>query len=176
MDHAGMKKAIAIAVFIIIALSGCTLRKEIVIPRTEVQELVSRKFPYDKDIGIARVIVQDPQVYFEGKNIGLKAIYQGSLLGKKVMGSIDVNGNIVYKPETGVFYLYDFVVAGFTINENSFIEKGNLQEVVNVIIGNRLNGFPIYRLDPKDFNQNLGLLLVKDVFVRNDDLVVVLGK
>jgi hypothetical protein len=65
-----MKKAIIIAVCMLFAFSGCAFRKEVVIPRAKLQESVSKKFPYEKDVGIARFTVQTPEVYFKGKNIG----------------------------------------------------------------------------------------------------------
>ena len=156
--------------------SGCAFRKELVIPRAKLQESVSKKFPYDKDVGIARLTVQSPEVYFKGKNIGLKAVYYGNLLEKDIEGSVDLNGSIVYTPETGTFYLHDLVLSDVTVNEANLLEKVSLQRIIDEIIRTYLDGFPIYRLDPHDYKQNLARLLVKDVFIRDDDLVIVLGK
>ena len=170
-----MKKVIIIAVCMLFAFSGCAFRKEIVIPRAKIQESVSKKFPYDKDVRIARFTVQTPEVYFKGKNIGLRAVYSGNLLKKEIRGSVDVNGNIIYRPETGAFYLHDFIISDITVNEKDFLEKVKVQKIIDEIISNNLDGFRIYRLNPHDYKQNLARLYVKDIFVRNDDLVVVLG-
>jgi hypothetical protein len=170
-----MKKAIIIAVCMFYAFSGCALRKEIVIPRAKIQESVSKKFPYDKDIGIARLTMEAPEVYFKGKNIGLKAVYFANLLEKEIRGSVDVSGHVIYKPETGSFYLHDFVVSDITINDKDLLEKIKIQKIIDKIISNYLDGYRIYRLNPRDHKQNLARLYVKDIFVRNDDLVVVVG-
>ena len=170
-----MKKVITIAVCMLFAFSGCAFRKEIVIPRAKIQESVSKKFPYDKDVGIARFTVQTPEVYFKGKNIGLRAVYFGNLLKKEIRGSVDVNGNVVYKPETGAFYLHDFIISDLTVNEKDLLEKVKVQKIIDKIISNYLDGFFLYRLNPNDYKQNLARLYVKDIFVRNDDLVIVLG-
>ena len=170
-----MKKVIIIAVCMLFAFSGCALRKEIVIPRAKIQESVSKKFPYDKDVGIARFTLRAPEVYFKGKNIGLKAVYYANLLEKEIRGSVDVNGNIIYRPETGAFYLHDFIISDITINEKDLLEKVKVQKIIDKVINNYLDGFLIYRLNPNDHKQNLARLYVKDIFVRNDDLVIVLG-
>jgi hypothetical protein len=175
MIHQQMKKAIIIATCMLSAFSGCAFRKEIVIPRAKIQESVSKKFPYDKDVGIARFTMEAPEVYFKGKNIGLKAVYCTHLLEKETRGSVDVNGKIIYKPETGAFYLHDFVISDITVNEEDLLEKVKVQKIIDKIISNYLDGFRIYRLNPHDHKQNLVRLYVKDIFVRNDDLVVVLG-
>jgi hypothetical protein len=170
-----MKKVIIIAVCMLFAFSGCAFRKEVVISRAKLQESVSKKFPYEKDVGIARFTVQTPEVYFKGKNIGLRAVYFGNLLKKELRGSVDVNGNIIYRPETGAFYLHDFIISDITVNEKDFLEKVKVQKIIDETISNYLDGFRIYRLNPHDYKQNLARLYVKDIFVRNDDLVVVLG-
>ena len=170
-----MKKVIVIAVCLVFAFSGCALRKEIVIPRAKLQESVAKKFPYEKDVGIARFTIETPEVYFKGKSIGLKAVYSANLLEKEIRGSVDVNGHVIYKPETGTFYLHDFVVSDITVNEKDLLEKVKVQKIIDKIISSYLDGFRIYRLNPRDHKQNLARLYVKDILVRNDDLVVVLG-
>lgn|GEM_PF-640168 len=170
-----MKKVIIVSVCIFLALAGCALRKEIIISRAKLQEAVSRKFPYDKDIGIARFTLQTPEVYFKGKNVGLKAVYFAHLFDKEVKGTFDINGNIVYKPETGSFYLHDFAIADITANQKDVLEKINVQKGIDKIINTYLDGFLIYRLNPRDHKQNLARSYVKEIFVRNDDLVIVLG-
>lgn len=170
-----MKQAAVIAVCMFFAISGCALRKEIVIPRAKIQEAVFKKFPYDKDVGIARFTVHPPEVYFKGKNIGLKAVYSAHLLEDEIRGFVDVNGHIIYKPETGAFYLHDFVISDFTVNKKDLLEKIKIQKIIDKVISNYLDGFRVYRLNPHDHKQNLARLYVKDIFVRDDNLVVVVG-
>jgi hypothetical protein len=158
---------------LLFTFSGCAFRKEVVIPRAKLQESVSKKFPYEKDVGISRFTVQTPEVYFKGKNIGLREVYFGNLLKKELRGSVDVNGNIIYRPETGAFYLHDFIISDITVNEKDLLVK--VQKIIDAIIGNYLDGFRIYRLNPHDYKQNLARLYVKVIFMRNDDLVIVLG-
>ena len=170
-----MKKVIIIAVCMLFAFSSCAFQKEIIIPRAKIQELVSKKFPYDRNVIIARLTVQAPEVYFKGKRIGLKLSYNGNFLEEDIKGSVDFNGNIIYKPQTGAFYLSDFIISDITVNEYNFSEKAKIQKLIDDIISNYLNDFPVYRPNPDDFKQNLARLLVKDVFIRNDDVIIVLG-
>lgn len=170
-----MKKVIIISVCMIFAFSSCAFQKEIIIPRAKIQELVSKKFPYDRNVLIARLSVQAPEVYFKEKRIGVKLSYYGNFLGEEIKGSADFNGNIIYKSQTGAFYLSDFIISDIAFNEHNFSGKDKLQKLIDSIISNYLNDFPIYRLNRDDFKQNLARLLIKDVFVRNDDVIIVLG-
>jgi hypothetical protein len=170
-----MKKIIIIAACMLFAFSGCAFHKEIVIPRAKIQELVSKKFPYDRDVIIAHLKVQAPEVYFKGKRIGLKLPYYGNFLGEQIEGYADFNGNIIYKSKTGTFYLSDFIISDITVNGQNFSEKLKLQRMIDNIIYNYLDEFPLYRLNADDFKENLARLLVKDVFIRNDDVIIVLG-
>ena len=145
------------------------------IPRAKLQESVSKKFPYEKDVGIAHFTVQTPEVYFKGKNIGLRAVYSGNPLNKEIRGSVDVNGNIIYRPETGAFYLHDFIISDITVNEKDLLGKVKVQIIIDKIISNYLDGVLMYRLNPHDYKQNLARLYLKDIFVRDDDLIVILG-
>jgi len=175
IEYSLMKILTLIAVCLFLAVCGCALHKEIVIPREKIQESVSRKFPYSKDVGIARFTLQDPEVYFKGRNIGLRAVYYGNLLDKEVRGSVDINGNVIYKPETASFYIHDFTIADITVNESNILEKVKYQKIIEKAISSYLEGIRIYRLDPHDSKQNLARSLVKDIFVRGDNLVLVLG-
>jgi len=170
-----MKKVIIIAICIFVTFSGCAFKKEILIPRAKIQEAISKKFPYQKDALIARLTMQTPEVYFKGKNIGLRVFYYGNFLAQEIKGFVDVYGNITYEPETGTLYLHDFTIADITANENNLLEKINLQKIIDKVATDYLDGLPVYRLDPHDYKENLARLLVKDIFVRNDDLVIVLG-
>ena len=170
-----MKRVIIIVVSMLFVFSSCAFQKETIIPRAKIQELVSKKFPYDRNVLIARITVQAPEVYFKGKRIGLRLSYYGNFLGEEIKGSADFNGNIIYKSQTGAFYLSDFIISDIAFNEHDFSEKAKLQNLIDNIISNYLNQFPVYHLNPDDFKQNLARLLIKDVFVRNDDVIIVLG-
>mgnify|MGYP001283937405 CR=1 FL=1 len=61
------------------------------------------------------------------------------------------------------------------LNEKDLLEKVKIQKIVDKVISNYLDGFRIYRLDPRDHKQSLARSYIREIFVRNDDLVVVLG-
>ncbi|MFH2012769.1 MAG: DUF1439 domain-containing protein [Pseudomonadota bacterium] len=171
-----MNRLIIIALCMLFTFSSCAFQKEIIIPRAKIQEVVSQKFPFDRNILIANLTVKAPEVYFKGKSIGLKLSYNGNFLEEELEGSADFNGNIIYKSQTGAFYLGDLIISDITVNEHNFSEKNKLQKLIDDIISNYLDDFPVYRLNPDDFKENLARLLVKDVFIRNDDVIIVLGK
>lgn len=171
-----MKKVIIAILCVFFAAPGCALKKELVIPRAKLQESVAKKFPYAKDMGIARLTVETPEVYFKGQAIGLKALYACHVLSADVKGTIDVSGRIIYRPETGAFYVRDLVVSDFTVDKGNIVENVKLQNIMDKMVGTYLDGFPLYQLNPNDYKENLARSMVRDIVIRDDDLVILLGK
>lgn len=163
-------------IFIFIIFTACgTFEKEIEIPRDEIQEMVDAKFPYDKNVILARLTLESPNIYFVEKNVGMKLNYSGKFIEKEINGTINFNGQIYYKPEKGAFYLNEFNIVEIIVDDANFSQKENLQKTVTQIIDNYLDDYPVYTLKPENFKQKLAKLFLKDVFVRNENLVVVIG-
>ncbi len=148
-------------------------RKEIKIPQETIQKALAEKFPYDKNAVIARITLSEPKVYFKDSCIGIQMMYVGNFLEKEVAGDIDFNGHIVY--EEGTFYIANFEIVNFTVDEKEFTSKGKLKKVVIKIIKNYIDGYPVYRLKQSDFKQNLAKLLLKDITFEGDNINILIG-
>ncbi|HOD52601.1 MAG TPA: DUF1439 domain-containing protein [Candidatus Hydrogenedentes bacterium] len=169
-----MKCLSAVAVALTM-LAGCNaMHREITIPRARLQEMVDKKFPYDKNAVVARFKLDSPEVYFAGSNIGMKLNYYASLFDKELQGNADFNGRLAYKPEEGAFYLTDFDIVDITINQANFSHEDQLKTAILKVVNNYLDGYPVYRLDEAGFKQKLGKLLLKEVRVEGESLIVVM--
>jgi len=158
-----------------LAQSCDTFQKDIIIPQSKIQEEMDKKFPYDKSIVIARLLLDSPLVYFKGENIGMRLNYYGNFLNKEVKGVVDFNGQIVYKQDKGAFYLSDFSIVEIAVNEANYSDQEKLKTAVSNITTNYLNDYAIYRLNQKDFKQNLAKLLLKDIKINGNTLVITVG-
>jgi hypothetical protein len=171
-----MKLRILLLLILVSGLVGCgKFEKEILIPKSKIQSMVAKKFPYKKNAIIAKLNLHSPQVYFKDTNIGLKLNYYGNFLEKEINGLIDFNGQIFYRPEKGAFYIKNFQIVDIVVNEANFSDKQRLKSVVLKLVINYLEDYPVYRLNPTDFKQNIAKLLLKEVSVKDDSLSVLLS-
>jgi hypothetical protein len=96
-------------------------------------------------------------------------------LDKEINGYFDLNGEIFYKPEKGAFYLHHFEIVDLVVNKANFSNKEKLKDVALNIVSNYLDNYPVYKLNPENFKQNIAKLLLKSVSVRDDNLAVLLS-
>ncbi|MCP4599521.1 MAG: DUF1439 domain-containing protein [Proteobacteria bacterium] len=155
---------------------GCgTVKEEVSVSKSQIQEIVAKKFPYEKNAIIAKFKLHSPQVYFKDKNIGMKLEYVGSLLNKEIKGHIDFIGRITYRSKSAAFYLDNLQLVDITVDNSSFSNKEKLKSIVSNILNNYMNDYPVYSLNPNDFKQNAAKLLLKDISVKGDSLVLTLS-
>jgi hypothetical protein len=150
-------------------------QKDIQIPKTTIQEMVDKKFPFDKNVVIARLTLDSPAVYFKDKNIGMKLNYYGNFLNKEIKGGIDFNGKITYRQKQGAFYLTDFNIVTITVSDANFSNEEKLKTTILKITNNYLDDYPVYRLDQTDFKQNIAKLLLRDLKIEGEELVITMG-
>jgi hypothetical protein len=171
-----MKRRTLILCVVIVILCGCGgFEKEVLIPREKLQDMIDKKFPYQKNAVIAKIGLDTPLVYFREENVGLRINYSAQLLDKKVSGDIDFNGRIYYRQEKGAFYLKDFDIVDIEVDDSNFSDEKKIKSVLSEILNNYLKDYPVYRLDQKDFKQNLAKLLLKSVDIKGDNLSLVLS-
>ena len=171
-----MKRTALFLIMTIFVLGGCGgFEKEILIPRETIQKMVDEKFPYQKDALIAKIGLDTPLVYFKNEDIGLRINYSAQLLDKKVSGDIDFRGRIYYKPEKGAFYLKDFKITEIKVEESNFSDKEKIKPILSEILNSYLENHHVYKLDQRDFKQNIAKLLIKSVSVKGDNLSVLLS-
>ena len=171
-----MKRAALFIVITIFFLGGCGgFEKEVLIPRETIQKMVDKKFPYRKDALIAKIGLDTPLVYFKDEDIGLRLNYSANLLDRKISGDIDFRGRIYYEPEKGAFYLKYFEIAEIKVEESDFSDKDKIKPILSEILNSYLENYPVYKLDQKDFKQNIAKLLLKSVSVKGDNLSLLLS-
>jgi hypothetical protein len=174
----GKKSTCLLLLFSLCALhiSGCAVfKRDIIIPRSKIQASLDSHFPFDAKVVVASIRLDTPVVYFKEKNIGIKLRYSGGFLDKKLEGTTDFNGRITYRAEKGAFFLTDFEIVEATVNNAEFPANNKLQNILKDIIISCLAEYPFYTLKQKDFKQKLTKLLLKDAYVRGENLVLVLG-
>jgi len=137
--------------------------------------MVDEKFPYGMNAVIANFTVESPEVYLEDPKIGIRLAYIGNLLENEIKGDADLNGRIAYQAEEGVFYLRDFEIVGFSINQTDFSQQEILKAAIESIVNNCLDDHPIHRLNQAEFKEKLGKLLLREIRVRGENLILVLG-
>lgn len=165
-----------ISAFVLMVVIACGLfQKDIYISKAQIQEMLDKKFPYDKNVIIARLTFDSPAVYFAEKNIGLKLNYYGKFLDKEIKGFLDFNGQIAYKQKNGAFYLSNFDIVEIVVDNGDFSNVEKLKTTILKIVEKYLAMFPVYKLDQNDFKKNLASLLIEDVNVKNEQLVITLG-
>ena len=90
-------------------------------------------------------------------------------------GELDVSGGVRYDEIDGQFFLTDPVIENLNIQgiPDRYSERAN--NVLTKALGEYYADRPIYTLRETDAKQAVAKLLLKDVIVRNRELVVTLG-
>lgn len=152
---------------------GCGhYEKEILVSKDQIQSAIDKKFPYDKNLVVVRLTLDSAQIYFKETNIGVSLAYYGNFLRKEISGRVDFNGEIYYRPKKGAFYLREFEIVEFSVNQNDFSNSEKLQATVLKMLKNYLDDYPVYTLRRSDFKQNMARMVLKEVYVVGDNLAI----
>lgn len=171
-----MKKIVLLLLVLTLSFIGCgKFEKWIHISRDQIQRAINKKFPYDKNLIIANFKLDSPDIYFKETNVGMKLNYYGNFLNKEIEGLVDFNGELVYKQDKGAFYLRNFEIVDIVVNEANFSSKEKLKKTILNLVNNYLEDFPVYRLKPQDFKQNIAKLLLKNIVVQDDGIAILLS-
>jgi hypothetical protein len=156
---------------------GCKgIDKEVIISKSTIQKMIEKKFPIERESPLAQIKLFSPQVFFDNDSIGINIQFSVVLLVKNLDGSVSFKCKPVYRPENTSFYMSNFELTYITMNNvNSFTGKDRLMGIISTIVNSLFIDIPIYRLNPSDYKQNLGKMLLKDVSVRGDSLVLLLS-
>lgn len=166
----------AIMALLVVMLVSCSKSEyKINITEKQVNELVSEKFPYDKNVIIARLTLENPYVDFKDNRVDIKIEYKGNLLEKSISGLVNVDGDIIFKKKQGQFYLSNFEIKDVTMNSDNINDKQKVISAINKILINYFDKIPVYTLDSDDFKESLVKLLLKDIQTEEDNFIVTLG-
>ncbi len=171
-----MKKTACLCWVLAFVFLGCGKAGiDLEIPRSTVQEMVARKFPFEKNAIIARFKVHTPNVYFEGTQIGLKLKYDSNFLNKELSGSVDVRGDLSFDSQKAQFLLKNAKIVKMEVSDPYFQNKEKLKSAINSIVSNYLDGYPVYTLNQSNIKEYIKGKLIKKIVVKNDSLIVTFG-
>jgi hypothetical protein len=157
-------------------ITGCgNFHRTITIPRAKLQSLINKKFPIDRNLILARLTLETPDVYFKDQKVGIKMNYKGNFLADKIEGHMDVNGRITYKQKKGAFYLTDIKIEEFEVNGLNLSNEENFKNVVQNVANNCLEEYPVYQLSQKNFRQKIAKIFLKELTINKEALVIRLG-
>ncbi|HQP29916.1 MAG TPA: DUF1439 domain-containing protein [Deltaproteobacteria bacterium] len=171
-----MKKLWIALVMLMLLLAGCKdVHKEVTISQATIQKMVEKKFPIEKQASPAKIKLFAPKVFFQGNSMGLDLQYRASVLFGEIGGSIAFTCKPVYRPETACFYMSDFVMTRFTVNNVVSLENDTITGLISTIMNSAFKDHPLYKLNQDDYKQNLAQMMLKQVSVRGDDLVLLMA-
>lgn len=167
-------RKISMLVSFALLFGGCgVFKKEIVIPKTTIQDAMDKKFPVEKTTLLAKVKLTDPTFYFVDSSLGIILKFWADALGKEMIGMVDVNTQVRY--DNGSFYLSKLEIPKIYIDEKEVDQDGKVAKIILSILRNYIEKYPVYKLKQTDFKQNLAKLLLKDITVDGDSLKVLIG-
>ena len=149
---------------------------------TELQEKLGARLPLTKTyLFIFDVTLDGPRVdLIEGSDrvaAGIDVILNIKIGDNTVPlgGAVDISGAIGYWPDTGEFFLTDPLIESLAIDgvPDRFAEQS--RSVIEIAVAEYYRTRPIYTLEGTDAAKVAGRLLLKDVTVRDEELVVTLG-
>jgi hypothetical protein len=183
-----MRKVAILAVFILVSLLVGTYYyfsgKEYVVRLTEseIHGKLEEKLPLTKTyLFIIQVTLNNPRVHLiNGSSrvaAGLDVVFNITLNKnqKPLGGTVDASGGIIYLAEKGEFYLADPVVEDLKVQgiPNEYTEKVN--KALTKALAEYYREHPIYTLHLTDMKQAAVRVVLKDVIVKDRELVITLG-
>ena len=94
---------------------------------------------------------------------------------KPLGGSVDVSGTIKYMPEEGAFYLTQPDIENLLIEGLSEKYKSKASTVIEKALTNFYSSRPIYTLKSSDAKQIAAKMVLKNLVVKEKNVVVTLG-
>jgi hypothetical protein len=94
---------------------------------------------------------------------------------KPLGGAMDVSGEVLYRPETGEFYLSAPVIERLSVQGIPEKLSAKTNDALSKALADYCATHPIYTLRPTDAKHAAARLLLKDVTVQDKAVVVTLG-
>lgn len=158
--------------------------KEYTIRLTEaqIQSKLENKMPLSKSVFfIFKVTLDNPRVKLENGssriNAGMDVLLNITVNKQPIPlgGSIDVSGGIKYNPETAQFFLTDPVIENLKVQGLPEKHTNKANKALSKVLTEFYKKNPIYTLKAKDAKKAAAKLLLKNIVVKNKELVVTLG-
>jgi hypothetical protein len=161
---------------------------KIALTQDELQKRLNEKIPYRKKklLLIATILtrIDKASVYLPEKanRIGVKLDVGITLEGDKpsetamrwYKANLDIHSSVVYRGDQHTFYMKDPFIEQIHIEGIPALYSKKLKKTMNKAVKDYLTTVPVYKLKPEDFKKSLTRALLKDVEVKNNQLVLTL--
>lgn len=157
--------------FIIMCITACNIleNKTLMIPKGIIQKKVEKKFPISKNLIIAKMVLTNPKVTFEGEKIYIEAEYDINTIERKNKGKLYLSSNVKYNNEKEELYLVGFSIDKIVDenNEEKFNSKND--EIIKNILSNYLEMTPVYKLKEDEERKNIK---IKNIFIKDGNFYI----
>ena len=136
--------------------------KTVRVPLFLVNKAIAKEFPVDKNLLLARALLENPKVSFSDNRLIMDLDYKISLAGSKMEGETKVSSTVSYDSATREVYLVDLSVDEIKNKDGSIVEKGKVYDAINDLLANYLAKKPVYEMEEKYKNYEiLGIKIEK---------------
>lgn len=164
------KTFILLGLFLIISCDKPVV--ELKLTSGEIQSVIEKKFPYEKNLIIAKLKLLNPVITLKDDMVHYKLDIKFNALSETVVGDFDAAGKLSYNRSRKAFYLKNVQVKSINIEEVNEKYRDKVVSAVNNILNNYFEDFPIYRLKEADYKQNIAGMFLKEVKTENDYLLI----
>lgn len=143
-------------IIVMLLLVSCEKgEKTVKVPLFLVNKAVAKEFPVDKNMVLARALLENPKVSFSDNRLIMDLDYKISLAGEKMDGKTKVSSAVSYDSDTRKVYLTDLSIDEIKNKDGSLVEKGRVYEMLNELLANYLAKKPVYEMEEKYKNYEI---------------------
>ena len=154
----------------------------VTIPEETIREKLNERLPLSKRyLFIFDVSLDNPRLGLDSENnriaIGLDLLLNIRVNGndKPLGGSVDVSGTIKYVPEEGAFYLNGPIIENLSIDGLPEKYTSKASTVVEKALISFYSSRPIYTLKSSDVKHVTAKMILKNLVVKEKNIVLTLG-
>ena len=161
-------KMIFLLVLIIISVLSCEKgEKTVKVPQFMVNKAIAKKFPVEKNLVLARAVIENPKVTFSEDRLVMNLDYKISLVGEKKEGKAKVSSKVSFDKDTREVYLDDLLIDEIWNKDGSKVEKGKTYDILNELLANYIAKKPVYEMEEKYKDYE-----IKNIKIENGSLYV----
>ena len=169
---------LALASLLTVASKVLATFYKIEIPLADIQRVIQKQFPIEKEKYWLLITLCDPVVRLnESDNrIGIELT-----LRLRVPGNVSyqwrglIEGHLEYNREKGEFYFFDPTLHQIHLNGSLRRYKNSVLTIVEALLEKVFSTTPVYKLNQENFKHLLAKLLLKSVSVQKNNIVVELS-
>lgn len=158
-------------------LVGCPapLQTRFTFTKPELQQKIKKAFPLEKQILIAKLSLNDPEVLLNPSSdrIGLGMTASANIGPLAFPGRIDLDGKLRYDGPSGAFFLDEPTVTKMDFENLPKDQEPTIREAATAILRATLPSVPLYKLETK--TEKTAKLLIRKVQVKEGKLLVDMG-